>query len=276
MGRHPDTFIDLGERGKLHGDNRLNDRTNKEWIRFTKSWFLHYPAKRKADEILHPAKFPESVVKEFILFFTKEEDVVLDPFLGTGSTLVACEETKRKGIGIELSQKYAEIAKKRVKSGQKVIEGDSKNILRIWKEKKLPEVDFVMTSPPYGPMLNKDLGEVVRLRKKQNLDLNYGSDEEDIANVKDYKSFLGVLLKILRDLKQIIKKNGYLVVVLQNYKDKSAFRTLAWDVAKELGKDYVFKGEKIWLQDNKPLYPYGYRYDFIPNMHHHYCLIFRN
>ena len=46
-------------------------------------------------------------------------------------------------------------------------------------------------------------------------------------------------------------------------------------VAREMKKHYQLRGERIWLQDNKTLFPYGYRYSFVPNVHHHYCLIFK-
>jgi len=42
------------------------------------------------------------------------EDVVLDPFLGSGSTLIACVQTNRKGIGVEIDKSYCELAKKRL------------------------------------------------------------------------------------------------------------------------------------------------------------------
>ena len=82
--------------------NKLNELTGKEWIKFTKSWFIHRPQKRKDNEILHPAKYPESLIKEFLCFFTKSNEWILDPFLGTGSTLVAAKECDRNAIGIEL------------------------------------------------------------------------------------------------------------------------------------------------------------------------------
>lgn len=94
--------------------NKLNDLTGKEWIKFTKSWFIHNPPPRKEIEILHPAKFPETLIEEFIKFFTKEEELILDPFLGTGSTVVATKNTLRSCIGFEINQKYAEISKSRL------------------------------------------------------------------------------------------------------------------------------------------------------------------
>lgn len=263
--------------GNSSRENKLNELSAQEWLKFTKTWFIHHPAPRKKNEILHPAKFPESLIEEFIRFFTKEEAVVFDPFLGTGSTLVACETTKRRGIGIELQEKYANIALERVQNSKKqtVILGNSVEIEALWKKYHLPLVDFVITSPPYGPMLNKR-GLVTRKREKEGLDLNYSDDKNDLGNSGSYQEFVTKLVSVFVTLKPKLRKESYLVLILQNYMDKGEYKTLAWDVAKELSKYFQFRGERIWCQDNKTLYPYGYRYSFVPNVHHHYCLIFKN
>ncbi len=103
--KNKNNYIDLGERGRYNIKNKLNDLTGKEWIKFTKSWFIHKPPPRKGNEILHPAKFPESLVEEFISFFTKENGWVFDPFLGTGSALIASGKLGRNAVGIELNKR---------------------------------------------------------------------------------------------------------------------------------------------------------------------------
>ncbi len=62
----------------------------------------------------HPAPFPVELPKRCIKLFSFVGDTVLDPFLGSGSTLVACVLTNRKGIGVEIDKKYCEIAKNRI------------------------------------------------------------------------------------------------------------------------------------------------------------------
>lgn len=62
----------------------------------------------------HPAIFPEKLAIDHILSWSNEGDLVLDPFLGSGTTAKACVELGRKFIGIEISKKYCEIAKKRL------------------------------------------------------------------------------------------------------------------------------------------------------------------
>src|SRR5207237_5615828 len=111
-------------------ENRLNDLSGKEWIKFTKSWFVHRPEPRGDQKIRHPASYPESLVREFIRFFTKKGQIVVDPFLGTGSTLVAALEADRAGVGFEIVDKYADISRKRVeevlnaKRGRVLITGE--------------------------------------------------------------------------------------------------------------------------------------------------------
>src|SRR3989344_32583 len=270
--------------------NRLNELSAQEWLRFTKTWFVHNPPPRKSNEVLHPAKYPENMIEGFIRFFTKPGAIVFDPFLGTGSTLVACHNSCRNGIGIELQQKYADIAKERIKAlesqlklGQKsaneeckqlVLQGNSADLEELWKKYSLPQIDLVITSPPYGPMLNKK-GLASKVRENQGLDVKYSEDENDLGNAAGYDQFLQRLVTIFQNLQPKIKVGGYLVIILQNYMDKGEYKMLAWDFAREAAKHYQLRGEKIWCQDNKTLYPYGYKYSFVPNVHHHYCLVFK-
>lgn len=271
-------------------ENRLNHLTAQEWLRFTKTWFIHNPPPRKKAELLHPAKYPEKMIEEFVRFFTKEGGIVFDPFLGTGSTLVACHNSNRNGIGIELQEKYAKIARERIevlesqlklddsggklKAKQLVLQGNSAEVGKFWQEYNLPLIDVVITSPPYGPMLNKK-GLVAKEREEEGLDLKYSDDENDLGNAAGYDDFLKKLMAIFAQMKPLIKEGGHLVVILQNYMDKGEYKMLAWDFAREMAKEFQLRGERIWCQDNKTLYPYGYKYSFVPNVHHHYCLIFK-
>lgn len=67
----------------------------------------------------HPAIFPETLAKDHILSWSNPKDLVLDPFLGSGTTAVAAKELGRRCIGIEISKEYCDIAIKRLKNTTK-------------------------------------------------------------------------------------------------------------------------------------------------------------
>src|SRR5260370_39083381 len=90
--------------------NKLNELSGREWIKFTKAWFVHRPEPRGDRKIRPPASFPESLAREFVSFFTRKGKLVVDPFLGTGRRLVAALETGRSGVGFEIAKTYADIA----------------------------------------------------------------------------------------------------------------------------------------------------------------------
>src|SRR5215211_8645952 len=133
--------------------NKLNDLDSKTWLKFQKSWFIHNPPPRKKGVLVHPAKFPETLAQEFIEFFTKQGENVLDPMAGTGSTLVAALRAGRNSYGIELNPKYAEIARQiieeeRASLGEAVsnlksllFNGDAAQLSNY----QLPTVEYVLT-----------------------------------------------------------------------------------------------------------------------------------
>ena len=64
----------------------------------------------------HPCIYPTPMIERVIKMTTVEGDVVLDPFLGSGTTLVAAQKLDRIGLGIELDDRYSEIIQKRVQN----------------------------------------------------------------------------------------------------------------------------------------------------------------
>jgi DNA modification methylase len=268
---------------------RLNDLTGTEWIRFTRSWVVHAPPPRKAEERGHPAKFPEALCEEFIRFFTHAGETVLDPFAGTGSTLLAALRTGRIGYGIELNPEFARLAAERIERngvqpdvGAVLLAGDAREWLARWgaPEGNLPPVHFVLTSPPYWDMLSKSRGgvdSVHRKRAKAGLATTYSEDPRDLGNLHDYATFVNAVVEVLAAAGRLLPPERYLVVVLQNLRDETGrIRRLAWDVTERLeAEGLLFQGERIWCQDAKPLGIWGYPVTFVPNYHHHYCLVFR-
>ena len=75
-------------------------------------------APESAKRVKHPAPFPVELPKRFIELYTFEDDLVLDPFLGSGTTAVAAVLTQRHFVGYEVSAEYCEIARKRIEEAR--------------------------------------------------------------------------------------------------------------------------------------------------------------
>jgi DNA modification methylase len=269
--------------------NKLNDLGPKEWLKFQKSWFLHNPPPRRKDVLRHPAKFPETLVQEFIEFFTKHGQVVLDPMAGTGSALVAALRAGRHSYGVELNPAYADIARKviaeeRARLGQEaeglrsvLIVGDAAQMTRHVAEQSIPPIDYVITSPPYWDMLRaRGAGTQKQRRDAPELDVFYSEDPDDLGNIQDYDLFVERLAAIYASLKPFLQESAYLTIIAKNVKKGGRIYPLAWDLARQLGGVYRLKDEKIWVQDNQRLAPYGLGSAWVSNTFHHYCLQFRN
>jgi DNA modification methylase len=303
--REPAERLPYNDNDMPRASNDLNDLSGKEWIKFTRTWFVCDSPRyyRNKPTELHPARYPEEMVAEFLRFFTKRGGAVLDPFAGSGATLVACAENERVGVGVELSKRYAATAAGRVSDAgmlQAVIRGDAREIGRaaLWRERRgeleaaglsfsrgLPQFDFAITSPPYWRMLRTSRGGVFSKHKQRaakGLDTAYSDDPNDLGNISDYPAFIEALGRVFDAARRCVKDGKYLVVVAQNLRDPSGqVRMLAWDLARRIERPgrartrWLFQGERIWCQNTKPLGIWGYPKVFVPNYHHHYCLIFR-
>jgi DNA modification methylase len=264
--------------------NRLNNLSTKDWIKFQKSWFIHNPPRRKEQVRRHPAKFPETLAQEFIEFFTKAGQTVLDPMVGTGSTLIACLRSGRNGVGIEINPEYAQLAARLVQEEQnslgasasglsvQVVHGDAAQLGRL----SLPSFDYLLTSPPYWNMLRaKGFQTQKRRRADQALDVTYSDDPADLGNIADYEEFLERLVAVYLSLRPLLRPQAYLTIIAKNVKKGGKIYPLAWDLARRLGEAYTLKDERIWAQDDIPLAPYGMGSAWVSNTFHHYCLQFR-
>lgn len=279
-------FVDLGNRGRYNTSNKLNDLTGKEWLKFTKSWFIHRPARRKENEILHPAKFPESLVEDFIAFFTKKNAWVLDPFCGTGSVLLASKSTNRRAVGIELNRKYFNLTQKRLSKlddskGIYPLLGNSLELKKSLIKGELSSLnfDYVITSPPYW---NQLIRSNIRQndRKQKGLDTRYSRKNNlDLGNVESYDEFIEKQALVFDQVYDVTKENAYLTIITNNVYAEGKLFPLAFDTATSLTKrgerSWVLKDEKIWLQDDKKLIALGVNNAWVGNRHHQYCLIFR-
>jgi len=111
-------LLDIGhERTCRCPPNHINCLTGKQWaISQVAIWGFSYEKRDIRDKKIHPAVFPIGLPSQCIKLFTHEGELVLDPFAGSGSTLIAAKQEGFNYIGFELEPEYCKIAYARIKN----------------------------------------------------------------------------------------------------------------------------------------------------------------
>jgi len=270
--------------GKYDKRNKLNDLTGKDWLKLTKSFWLSEKCADDKDAMNHPAPFLIKDIMKLISFFTKKKMIVLDPFVGSGTTLIASANLKRFGIGIDLNKEYSLLSKKRLsKKGYKekehfeYITGDS-----IKEISKLDKIHYIVTSPPYHNIL-KNKGKGLRAKKDNGYRNGartgvefYTNLKNDLGNQKDYETFLNLFKQIMSEsFKKLVNKK-YCSIIISDFTVEKKEICVQADIVKlmeEIG--FKFVGTISLLQNNKPLYPFGYPYAYKINHQHQNIINFR-
>lgn len=287
--------------------NKKIDLDGKSWTKFSVSVWDMIKTKEE-NQLKHPAMFPLELCERLIRIYSRPGDIVLDPFMGSGSTLIAAKSLGRQGVGIELNKDYINLTNKRLKliswgnkfKENKVIqknlmavddENENKDItpsFTLGKEKEyqiyndtcfkvdnllMPDsVDFILTSPPYWDILNqKRTADYKEIR-------NYSDSSDDLGNISDYKEFIEKLGLVFKKCSTVLKSGGHCCVVVMDLRKKDIFYPFHSDLAEEL-KRYNFKFEDIIIWNRSKEYnnlrALGYPYVFRVNKIHEYILIFK-
>ena len=115
-----------GKKGKHYFNYELMKEIN-EGKQMKDVWVLNLPKKDEKKHGKHPTQKPLSVLERILLASTKEDDVVLDPFNGSGTTGVMCSKLKRKYIGIDKEKDYLELTIRRYEDIKKDKKGEKLN-----------------------------------------------------------------------------------------------------------------------------------------------------
>ncbi|OOR98722.1 DNA methyltransferase [Haemophilus paracuniculus] len=271
--------------GVYDARNKLNDLTGKEWLKLTKSfWFSEKCAADKA-AMKHPAPFLIKDTEKLISFFTKRGMTVLDPFCGSGTTIIAAHNLERKCIGFDLNETYKTLAINRLDDlniidNYKYLLGNS---LDLSKHLEKESIDYIVTSPPYHNIL-KNKAQGLRTDKSEKgfrnggrIGANYYSDKpEDLGNCETYHDFLTKLKELFTYLFQALKEGRYCTIVISDFTVDKKEINVQGDIVRIMQSiGFEFVGTTILLQDNKPLYPFGYPFAYKINHNHQNMISFR-
>jgi DNA modification methylase len=200
--------------------SHLNCLTAKEWVKSQVAiWEFFYEKRDVRDKNIHPAVFPIALPAHCIKLFTHKGELVLDPFMGIGTTLVAAHDLERNAVGFDLKEEYVDFTKKRFEQSklfetkQIAVCDDAHNIPQYLDEKT---VSLCVTSPPYANMLNKPrLNKSMRgnLRNNQHYQKvqQYSNDSKDLG-IMDHEEYANNLTEIYKGILPLMKPKAHCVI----------------------------------------------------------------
>lgn len=221
---------------------------------------FYYEGRDLRDKDLHPAVFPIALPSHFIKLFTHEGELVLDPFVGIGTTLIAARDLKRNAVGFDLKKEYIELAKKRLaqttlteETRQIPICDDALNIPKYLEDESLT---LSVTSPPYANMLNHQ-----RLNKSMRGDLRqnehylkvqqYSAHPRDLG-LMSHEEYSDALTGIYEGIFPLMRPKGHVVINVNDVWEHNRRYPTHLYVLKAIEKaGFEFRNTIMW--DKRPL-----------------------
>ena len=257
---------------------RANRLDGRRWPQYSLS--VWSDIRKSADEqrLKHPALFPAALVDRLMQAYLRPEGrVVLDPFMGTGSTLIAARDAGKDAIGFELAPAFIELAKRRLEQNSfdgragsfEIFRGDARQLVAALEP---DSVDLCVTSPPYWNILNQK--RTADSKEKR----HYGNLEGDLGTLASYEEFVRQLGEIFQGVLRALRPGAYCCVNVMDLRKKDRFYPLHSDIARELtGRGFLFDDLIVWNrgQEYNNLRPLGYPYTFRINKIHEFIVVLR-
>jgi len=222
-------------------------------------WNFNYEPRDVRNKNVHPAVFPISMANRVIQQFTHKGELVLDPFVGSGTTLVAAQDLERNAIGVDLKQEYIDLANSRIQSlpngaltKQIALCGDARDISSIIAP---ATVKLAFTSPPYANILNRE-----RKNKSRRGDLReneqflkieqYSQDSRDLG-ILPAERFEDAICDIFTKIKPVFTSKAHILINITDAWIDGKRVPLHINIINALTKaGYEFRNTIIWDRRN--------------------------
>jgi DNA modification methylase len=238
----------------------INCLTAKEWIKNQLGvWQFFYESRDIRDKSVHPATFPISLAKRVISLFTHEGELVLDPFVGSGTTLLAARDLSRNAVGFDLQESYVRLCEMRLANGnlfnkaeQLAIMDDAQNIPDYLDSKS---VSLIWTSPPYANLLNRKRKNKSRRGDTRKNDQymkveQYSQDPRDLGTMP-LDQYTKVMGDIFERLLPLLKFKGHCVINVPDMWWENQRITIHVALIEELRtRGYELRNIIIWDRTN--------------------------
>lgn len=221
---------------------------------------FYYASRDIRDKDVHPAVYPIALPAHFIKTLTHKGELVLDPFVGIGSTLLAAQDLGRNAVGFDLKQEYVEISRKRL--GQKKIMDDGTKQIAIQDDAhNIPEylaentVSLCITSPPYANMLahrrlNKSMRGDLRKNNHYLKVQQYSNDPADLGTMK-HEEYAKALEEIYSGILPLMRKRAHCIINVNDVWENNTRIPTHIYVLEALQKaGFEFRNTFIWDKRN--------------------------
>ena len=243
-------------------NNHINCLTAKEWVRDQVAiWELYYEKRDIRDKDIHPAVFPIALPKKCIELFTHKGELVLDPFVGIGSTLVAARDIERNAVGFDLNQEYIDFTNKRFAQARLDFEENTKQIaicddaINISKYLNEETVSLCVASPPYANMLNherlnKSLRSDIRMNKYYKKVQQYSSNPRDLGTMR-LKEYIDALAEIYKGILPLLRPKAHCVINVNDlWENNHRYPTHSYIIESIEKVGYELRNIIIWDKRN--------------------------
>jgi len=243
-------------------DSHINCLTPKDWVRGQVAiWELYYEKRDIRDKDIHPAVFPIALPKKCMELFTHKGELVLDPFVGIGTTLVAARDLERNAVGFDLNKKYIEFTHKRFNQTQLDFGENTKQIAIYDDAINIPKyldegtVSLCVTSPPYANMLNhkrlnKSLRSDLRLNKHYEKIQQYSNNPRDLGTMM-LKEYIKGLREIYKGILPLLKPKAHCVINVNDlWENNHRYPTHSYIIESMEKVGYELRNIIIWDKRN--------------------------
>ena len=238
--------------------SHINCLTAKEWLKSQLGvWQFNYESRDIRNKKVHPATFPLSLSRKVIELFTHEGELALDPFVGSGTTLLAAQDANRNAVGFDLSSDYIAVCEDRLlqksifqTAEQVAVQDDARNIHRYLAD---DSVSLIWTSPPYSNLLNRKRKNKSR-RDRKNDQLGkveqYSQDARDLGTMP-LDAYTEAMGEIFGSLLPLLKPKGHCVINVPDMWWENQRITIHVALIEELRKrGYELRNTIIWDRTN--------------------------
>ncbi len=204
-----------------------------------------------------PGNWAPQIPRNLLLRYSKEGDTVLDPMVGSGTTLIECKLLNRNAIGYDINPEHVKITKQRLDfkatdAEIKVEAGDARNLAKLKDE----SMDFILTHPPYANIIEYSEGRI----------------EGDLSNIGNIEKFCDEIEVMAREFYRVLKPEKFCAILIGSTRKKGMFIPIPHMVLDRFLKaGFKLKEEIIKEQHNCSSTPYwksqSKKFNFLLIMH---------